>query len=327
MLLDNQNNSTPTKNLSLIIPVYNEEQGLKAFHQELEEILSQNNFSHETIFVNDGSIDLSGNIIEDLCKNNSQVQGIHFSRNFGHEAAMIAGIDHANGEAIICMDADLQHPPQKIPEMYEMYKSGYEVINMIRNKNDGQGFIHSILSGLFYRFINTISPVKLLPNASDFFLISHRVAGVLKNDFRERNRFLRGFIQIIGFRNGSLRYNAEKRKFGKSKYSFLKLIRLSFNAIASFSNLPLRLGIGAGVIFALFSVILGIYSIVMRIIGSPPSGYTTLVVLVSFAFSIQFFLIGFIGMYVGYNFDETKKRPIYIIDKTSKSKQQDVFKE
>ncbi len=310
-----QNGTGSRKDVSIIISAYNEKAVLNNLKTAVIEALHGTDFDYEVIFVNDGSTDGSAEIISKICTENSNFKEIHFSTNFGHEAAMIAGIDYAKGEAVICMDADLQHPPGKIPEMLDKHKNGFDIVNMVRSENDDAGIFSSFFSKMFYRVINAISPVKLLENASDFFLISHRVAAILRNDFRERNRFLRGFIQIIGFKKTSIAYKASSRSHGKTKYSFLKLIKLSLNAIASFSRLPLHLGIGAGVIFGLFSIIVGIYSIIMHMLDSPPPGYTTLVVLISFAFSIQFFLIGFIGIYVGYNFEESKKRPIYIIEK------------
>jgi len=303
---------------AVVVSVYNEAEGLNAFTSQLLDVLRKIKIRFEVIFVNDGSRDASGRIIDEIVSANPEVcKAIHFSRNFGHEAAMIAGIDYANAEAIVCMDADLQHPPDSLPQMYQKFCSGTDIINMIRSENDDNGFLKGIFSRTFYRMMNRISPVKLVENASDFFLISKRVAEVLRNDFRERNRFLRGFIQIVGFSKDTLEFHAGIRQFGKSKYSFYKLVKLSFNAIVSFSRVPLHLGMIAGIVFAIFTLIVGIYSIIMHVVGTPPPGYTTLVVLISFAFSIQFFLIGFIGMYVGYNFEESKKRPIYIVDRTN----------
>ncbi|MFO7790783.1 MAG: glycosyltransferase family 2 protein [Bacteroidales bacterium] len=317
MLSDKEKGQNPSKTLSIVASVYNEAEGLELFHNTLSDILQNMHIDFEVIFVNDGSSDGSDIIIDKLSKSYDYCKAIHFSRNYGHEAAMIAGIDNAKGEAIICMDADLQHPPSSIPDMYQAYREGTEIINMIREDNADSGFLKSFFSKMFYRLLNKLSPVELVENASDFFLISHRVADILRHDFRERNRFIRGFIQIIGFKKSSLTYSATSRQYGKSKYSFFKLLKLSFNAVVSFSKAPLHLGMIAGIIFALLAVIVGIYSIIMHILGSPPPGYTTIVVFISFAFSVQFFLIGFIGIYVGYNFEESKKRPIYIIDRIS----------
>lgn len=224
---------------------------------------------------------------------------------------MIAGIDHAAGEMIICMDSDLQHPPDMIPDIYSRFAKGdVDVINMIRKDRKTK-----VSSGLFYKMLNLISPYHLESNASDFFALSGRIATILREDYRERVRFLRGFIQIIGFKRATLEFTAPERKEGKSKYSFRKLFSLSVTAIATLSKLPLKIGIYLGLISGLFSIILAIYSIIMKIIEQPVSGYTTIIVFLGIMFSIQFIILGIIGEYIGFLFDEQKKRPIYIVEK------------
>jgi glycosyltransferase involved in cell wall biosynthesis len=301
--------------LSVIVSVFNEEAVLKLFFAELGRQLTVDpDVCYEIIFVNDGSTDNSLKILENLANENQAVKVLSFSRNYGHEAAMIAGIDHSSGEVIICMDADLQHPPSKIPEMLNKYKEHYDVVNMVRRENRGVGVIKKFTSKMFYYFLNLISPFKFEPNASDFFLISSRVAEILRNDFRERARFLRGFIQIIGFRRTTVEFVAPKRVQGESKYSLFKLFKFSLNVIFTFSYFPLRLGIFSSLTAGCFGLLMVIYSIVKKIQGQAPPGYTTILVLISIFFSIQFFITGVLGEYMGYIFDENKKRPIYIID-------------
>lgn len=303
-------------NISIVISVFNENQSLQNCFKALNGMqYSLPNYSFNFIFVNDGSTDDSGKILQKLSMEHKNVTHIKLSRNYGHEAAMLAGIDYANADAIICTDADLQHPPEKIPEMIEKFEDGNDIVKMVRsNRNDG-GLYKRITSSLFYSLLNVISPIQFDKNASDFFLISDRVANILKTDFRERTRFIRGILQCIGYNQTCITFEAPARKSGKTKYSFSKLMLLSIDAIASFSKLPLHLGLIVGIIFALFSLGVGVYSLIMKIIGETPPGYTTLVVFVSFAFAVQFILIGIIGVYIGYNFDESKKRPIYLIDK------------
>jgi polyisoprenyl-phosphate glycosyltransferase len=302
--------------ISIIISVYNEEQVLSSFYQNLMEVLERQKYEYEIIFVNDGSLDLSQNIIDGFITENPKVKSILFSRNFGHEAAMIAGIDHVTGEMIICMDSDLQHPPAMIPEMYNRFvMEDVDIINMVR-KEHRQNFT----SKLFYKILNLISPYNFEANASDFFVISDRIAKILKQDYRERVRFLRGYIQIIGFKKTTLNFTAPERKEGKSKYSFNKLFALSITAVATLSKLPLKIGIYLGLISGLFSVLLAIYSIIMKIIDQPVSGYTTIIVFLGIMFSIQFIILGIIGEYLGFLFDEQKKRPIYIVDKLNNLK-------
>lgn len=298
--------------LSVVISVFNEELILKDFYAEILNILENNHSEYELIFVNDGSTDRSGEII-DLLAINNKVKAIHFSTNFGHEAAMIAGVDYATGDAIICMDSDLQHPPRLIPQMLNRFLQGdVDIINMVSKQSNNKQ-----TAKIFYKTLNLISQHNLTVNASDFFLISARVAEILRKDYRERVRFLRGFIQIIGFKKATIEFEVENRKAGKSKYSFHKLVSLSVTAIATLSKLPLKVGIFMGLLSGLFSLFVAIYSIIMKFIDQPVSGYTTIIVFLGVMFSIQFFILGIIGEYIGFLFDEQKKRPIYIIDKTS----------
>lgn len=298
--------------LSVVVSVFNEELVLNEFYNKILEVLENCHPDYELLFVNDGSTDKSKSIIESFTSNN-KVKCIHFSTNFGHEAAMIAGIDFASGEVIICMDSDLQHPPTMIPEMLSCYKSqDVEIINMVSKDSAKR-----TKSKYFYKTLNLISHYNLAVNASDFFLVSARVADILRKDYRERVRFLRGFIQIIGFNKTTIEFEVPNRQAGKSKYSIQKLISLSITAIATLSKLPLKIGVFMGLISALFSLIVAVYSIVMKFIDQPVSGYTTIIVFLGFMFSIQFFILGIIGEYIGFIFDEQKKRPIYIIDKIS----------
>ena len=298
---------------SIVVSVYNEEAVLEMFYKHLSEVLNKETDVFEIIFVNDGSKDRSLSILSDIAHSDNRVRVINFSRNFGHEAAMLAGIDNSMGDAVICMDSDLQHPPVLIPEMLAKCKEGYDVINMVRKERKDAGFFKRMTSKLFYKFINMISPVKLVPNASDFFLISRPVADVLRDGFRERTRFLRGLIQIVGFNATTLDYVAPERAAGESHYSLFKLMRLSTSAVASFSKTPLKIGIYSGFVFVVLSILMIIYSIVMWIVDKPVSGYTTLIIFLCAFAGIQLLVIGAIGNYIGFIFDEVKQRPQYII--------------
>lgn len=303
--------------LSVVVSVYNEEKALREFYKETNKILEQiknSGWEHELIFVNDGSADNSLSILEELAKEDHDVKLISFSRNFGHEAAMIAGIDHSTGDGIICMDADLQHPPECIPQIIEKFDAGYEVINMVRTKNESAGLIKNITSSGFYWLINHISDVHFEPNASDFFAISSHVAQVLKDNYREKVRFLRGYVQNVGFKKTNIEYEARARVAGESKYSIKKLFIFSINTILCFSNMPLKLGIYAGVFSAALGVLVMVYTLCTR--QGAPSGYATIVVLLCFMFAMMFLLIGIIGEYIAILFTELKDRPVYIIEKT-----------
>ena len=227
---------------------------------------------------------------------------------------MIAGIDYSRGDGIICMDADLQHPPQCIPEILEKFDEGYQVVSMARTRNESAGWFKNLASPAFYRLINLLSDVKLESNASDFFGISRKVSQVLKKHYRERVRFLRGYVQNVGFKKTVIPYEARARAAGKSKYSIRKLLRFSVNTILCFSNLPLKLGIYAGVFAALLGVGVMVYTLFTR--GGAPSGYATIVVLNCFMFAILFLIVGIIGEYISILFAELKDRPIYIVEDT-----------
>ena len=242
------------KKVSVVVSVFNEEEALPMFYREAGRVLEAQDWDYEMIFVNDGSRDESRAVLYRMAKLDPHVKVIHFSRNFGHEAAMIAGIDFASGDAVICMDADLQHPPAVLPEMLRCFQDGYDVISMVRTANRSAGLIKNLTSGGCYTVINALSGVNFEKNASDFFGLSRRAAEVMRKEYRERVRFLRGYVQLIGFRRTVLEYEAADRAAGHSKYSIRKLFRFSMDTIMSFSDLPLRLGIWAGG----FSGILGI---------------------------------------------------------------------
>lgn len=303
--------------LSVVVSVYNEEKALREFYKETNKILEQikkSGWEHELIFVNDGSADNSLSILEELAREDRDVKLISFSRNFGHEAAMIAGIDYSTGDGIICMDADLQHPPECIPKIIEKFNAGYEVINMVRTQNKSAGLVKNVTSSGFYWLINHISDVHFEPNASDFFAISRHVAQVLKDNYREKVRFLRGYVQNVGFKKTNIEYEARARVAGESKYSIKKLFIFSINTILCFSNMPLKLGIYAGVFSAALGVIVMFYTLLTR--QGAPSGYATIVVLLCFMFAMMFVLIGIIGEYIAILFTELKDRPVYIVEKT-----------
>lgn len=301
-----------TEKLCVVVSVYNEEAALPLCHGRLTEVLSESGRDYTLLFVNDGSRDRSAEILDCLAANDPHVRVLHFSRNFGHEAAMIAGIDYAEG-AVICMDADLQHPPQCIPAILAKLDEGFDVISMVRTANRSAGIIKNFTSSAFYGVMNALSGTRFEKNASDFFAVSARAAEVLRHDYRERVRFLRGYVQSLGFRSTVLQYEAAERAAGQSKYSLAKLFRFSMNTIMSFSDLPLRLGIYAGIASGLLGLLLLIYSIVMKVRNGAPEGYTTIVVVICFMFAVLFLILGIMGQYIGVLFEEVKGRPIYIV--------------
>lgn len=299
--------------ISVVVSVYNEELSLGEFYKVTSVLLEQCIWDYELIFVNDGSVDNSYRILCEFAETNPKVHVINFSRNFGHEAAMLAGIDYAHGDGIVCMDADLQHPPESIPDIIKKFEEGFDVISMIRLSRADGGIVKKITSALFYKVLNSLSPVKFENNASDFFALSRRVADVLKKDYREKVRYLRGFVQSVGFNKTTLNYEAKERIAGTSHYNFRKLLKFSMTTLCSFSDMPLRLGIYAGSLCGFCGLALMIYSIICKIFFEIPGGYTTIIVALCFMFAITLFVIGVIGQYISVLFSEVKDRPIYIV--------------
>lgn len=304
-----------SKLLSIIVSVYNEESVLNRFYEAFLAFCPNIKWNYELIFVNDGSTDNSLNILTDICAQNPNVKVINLSRNYGHEAAMIAGIDNAVGDGLICMDSDLQHPLECIPGIIAKFEEGFEVINMVRTSNSSVGIFHRLASSLFYKLVNRLSrDAEFAENASDFFAISQRVADVLRNNYREKVRFLRGYVQSVGFKKTTLPYSAAARAGGKSHYSLRKLLHLSASSIVSFSDFPLKVGIYAGIFCALCGIATFIYTLITY--HDAPSGYATIVTLICLLFAAMFIVIGIIGEYIAVLFAELKDRPIYLIDRT-----------
>ena len=302
------------KILSVVVSVYNEEQALEEY-TEMKRVVDTLSWNHELIFVNDGSSDGSLEVLKALASEDQKVKLISFSRNFGHEAAMIAGLDYSTGDGVVCMDADLQHPPECIPDILAKFEEGYQVISMVRTRNKSAGLIKNITSSGFYWLINCISDVHFEPNASDFFAVSRSVAEVLKGNYREKVRFLRGYVQNVGFQKTTLEYEAGVRGAGESKYSLKKLFIFSVNTILCFSNMPLKLGIYAGILSGAAGMAVLVYTLFTR--QGAPSGYATIVVLICFMFAMMFPLIGIIGEYIAILFTELKDRPVYIVRETA----------
>ncbi len=302
------------KILSVVVSVYNEEEALPLFYETVRPVLEGLSWDFELLFVNDGSRDGSLQILRELAADDEKVKVISFSRNFGHEAAMIAGIDYACGDGVVCMDADLQHPPECLAEIVEKLDEGYSIINMVRTRNTSAGLIKNITSSAFYKLINVVSDVSFEENASDFFAVSRQAAEVMRSNYREKVRFLRGYVQNIGFKKATITYEAHDRVAGESKYSLRKLFAFCMNTIMCFSNLPLKLGIYAGIGAAGLGTAVMVYTLCTR--QGAPSGYTTIVILNCFMFAILFLIVGIIGEYIAVLFSELKDRPIYIVEET-----------
>lgn len=306
--------------VSVVVSIFNEEESIDKFYSVCSEELNKLNKSYELIFVNDGSIDNSSSLLDAIAHKDMNVSVVQFSRNFGHEAAMIAGIDYATGDCIICMDGDLQHPPKCIHDIVEKFEEGYEIVSMIRTERKDGGLFRKITSNAFYGILNKVAGTHFVKNSSDFFAIDEKVASVLRRDYREKVRYLRGYVQSVGFRSTTLEFTAAAREAGQSKYTFKKLVNFSVNTILSFSDMPLKAGISFGIVAAILGLIVMISTFVDRyVLKNTPDGYPTIIVVMCFMFSALFLLIGIIGEYISVLFKEIKDRPIYIVSEITEN--------
>lgn len=307
------------QNISIVVSLYNEEEGLSYFWQLLKETLQkETQLQFELIWVNDGSTDKTQFLIDQIRKQNTVDNidniGIEFSKNFGHESAMIAGIDNATGDAIICIDSDGQHPPEEISKMIQAFNKGDDIVLMQRLHREDNSFLKKFFSKLFYKGINFLSAVKFERNSTDFFLISKEIGEVLKYNFRDQTRFIRGFVQSVGFSKTTLSFKAPTREHGESSYSYWSLLKLAFDAIFSFSNKPLRISIGLSMLFIFVTILLGGYSLYMYLNSDmAPTGYTTIILFLSTSFSTLFIALSILSLYFEKLIKEVRKRPIYIV--------------
>lgn len=299
--------------LSVVVPVYNEEENLSAIYNRLSIVLKKLGVSYEAIFVDDGSLDNSFELLEELRQKDGRIKILKFSRNFGHQVAITAGMNYSSGEAVITIDADLQDPPEVIEELYENYKSGYDIVYAAREKRKGETFFKLATAFIFYRIFNGLTNINMPVDTGDFRLMSRRAVNAL-NEIREKDRFLRGLVSWIGFRQTKVFYKREKRNRGVSKYPIFKMVSFAFNGITSFSRLPLRVSLVIGIICGLSSLVYLLISLVYFFLGKTLAGWTSLVALITFFGSVQLFSIGILGEYIGRIFDEVKNRPLYLID-------------
>jgi len=303
--------------LSLIIPVFNEEKNIQPLHEELSSTISKlDNYEFEIIFVNDGSTDNSLEEIKKIENQDQRIKTIDFSRNFGKEMAITAGINTCQGDACIMIDSDLQHPVEKISDFLEKWKQGGEVIIGVRKSNKGEGLIKKIGSYFFYKIINKISATKIIPNATDFRLLDRIVIDEF-NRMTERNRMTRGLIDWLGFKREFVEFNANPRVNGKASYSTWKLFHLAFDSIVSLSFFPLKLAGYLGVIITVLSGILGLFMFITNYVtGSLNfSGPAILAVIILFLIGIVLVCLGFIALYIANIHAEVGNRPMYIIRK------------
>mgnify|MGYP000876391117 CR=1 FL=1 len=310
------------KKVSILIPAYNEELSLFKLYSKIEEVISPYmDYEWEILFVNDGSSDNTLDVIRTLRRQDERVNYIDLSRNFGKEAAMLAGFDYATGDCLIIMDADLQHPPYTIPEMLKYWEEGYDDVYAKRIVRGKESLIRRHLSLLYYRILQKTTRVEILPNVGDFRLLDRCCINALKQ-LRESQRYTKGMYCWIGFRKKEILFEQEDRVVGHSSFNFLSLISLAIEGITSFTVAPLRLSTFAGIIVSFIAFIYMCVIMIKTLIwGEEVQGFPTLMVVILFLGGIQLLSLGIIGEYIGRIFNETKKRPTYIAREYNGTKQ------
>lgn len=305
----------PSPSLSVVIPVYNEEDNVELLYRRLHAALSDMG-SVEYIFVNDGSQDQTLPKVRQLREQDSAVKFISFSRNFGHQVAVTAGLDVATGEAVVIIDADLQDPPEVIPELYRKFQEGYDVVYALRSQRRGEGFLKKATAKIFYRLLRFLTGFSIPVDVGDFRLMSRRAVEVF-NQLRERHRYVRGMVSWLGFRQAGVSYIRDPRHSGETKYSVGKMLKLATDGITSFSNVPLQFAGHLGFWISGGSLLYILYIIGMKLFTDKPVlGWASTMTAIIFFGGIQMMTLGVIGEYIGRISDEVKQRPIYIVAET-----------
>jgi dolichol-phosphate mannosyltransferase len=297
--------------LSVVIPSYNEQENIRELYKELKLHLDQLDESWELIFVDDGSKDKTWKLIKSLHIENQRVKGIQFSRNFGHQYALFSGLAVAKGNAVITMDADLQHPPSVIPELVDEWRKGSKIVNTVRQELDNLSGFKKLTSRLYYKVFSFLTGVHIQKGMADFRLLDRQVLKTILK-FDEDGLFLRGIVQWLGFPSSSVTFKCRERFRGQTKYSLKKMIKFAVDGILSFSVIPLRLGILVGMLISLFSFYLIFHSIYAYYQGLTVPGWTTTVTVLSFMFGTLFILLGLIGEYIGKILIQVRARPRFI---------------
>lgn len=307
--------SRPT--FSVVAPVYNEEQLLPEFYRRTVTMLEALGEPFEIVLVNDGCRDRSPEIMRDLHAQDSRVKIVNFSKNFGHQLAITAGIDHARGAAVVIIDSDLQDPPEVIPELIKRWREGYQVVYAVRAEREGETWFKQITATTFYRLIARITNVDIPVDTGDFRLMDRRVVDALSS-MREHHRFMRGMSAWVGFQQTGVPYKRDARTAGETKYPLRKMLKFALDGITSFSYLPLQLATYTGFIITILSLIGIILTIVLRLIPGVYAfeGQATTLVTVLFLGGVQLIFLGIIGEYLGRIYDEVKRRPLYIVAET-----------
>ncbi len=298
---------------SVVVPAFNEEAIINEAYKKLTKVMDSINEEYELVFINDGSKDNTVNLIKEICTNDKRVKLLDFSRNFGHQIAISAGIDYASGQAVVIIDADLQDPPEVIPEMIKKWKEGYEVVYGKRIKRKGETIFKKVTAYVFYRLLKYLTNYEIPTDTGDFRLIDYKVCNALRS-INEKSRFMRGIISWIGFKQMCVEYVREERKAGKSKYPVRKMIRFALDGITSFSYRPLRVATYLGLLLSAGAFLYFFYAVYQYFFNiSTVQGWTSTIAATVLFDGIILVMLGIIGEYVGRIYEETKDRPLYIL--------------
>jgi glycosyltransferase involved in cell wall biosynthesis len=305
--------------ISVVIPLLNEEGNIPLLYITLSEVLEKISSDYEIIFVDDGSKDQSFARIVEICTQNERVLGIALSKNFGHQIALTAGMEHSSGELVITMDADMQHPPEVIHDLYKKHLEGFDIVNTVRTETADSGRFKKITSRGFYKIINNLSDIHIEPGAADFRLMNRKTVNAFLQ-LKEKNRFTRGLISWMGFKQAMVPYTAPARFSGKSKYSVLKMFRFAADGITSFSAKPLRISFYSGIMVSLIGLLYAIYAVIEYFGGKTIPGWTSILLSILIIGGIQLISIGIIGEYLARVFNEAKGRPLYYVKEYTSDK-------
>ena len=298
--------------ISIVTPVYNEEDNVVFFHEEITKVMKTTGMDYELIYVNDGSRDRTDELIRELAEKDPHVRAITFARNFGHQTAITCGMDFARGDAVITMDGDMQHPPELIPLLLEKWKDGYDIVQTIRTSTEDSGFIKKITSAGYYKVINSISKTPVTPGGSDFRLMNRKSLDVFLR-FREHARFIRGIVGGLGFKQTTIKFEAPARHAGVSKFSINKMLHFAMDGILTNSTTPLRAAFYAGAVSGFIGILLILHVLYSYLVGNTVPGWATMTILIAFFGSANLVGLGIIGEYIGRIYEESKNRPLYWI--------------
>jgi glycosyltransferase involved in cell wall biosynthesis len=308
------NTPAAVPDISVVLPVYNEEAGLPELHRRVAAVLAGQGWSYEIILVNDGSRDRSWQKIVELSNADRCVVGINLSRNFGHQIAITAGVQYSRGAAVVVMDSDLQDPPELIPELYAKFREGFDVAYAQRRTREGETWFKEVTAKLFYRLIRRMTTIDIPVDTGDFRLMSRRVVDDLKR-LGEQSRFVRGLVTWVGYNQTPVLYDRNKRYGGETKYPIAKMMKFALDGITGFSSQPLRLASHVGLFFAFASLALMVVLTIYKIAGGQGiiPGWTSLAVAVLFLGGVQLLAIGILGEYIGRIYEEVKRRPLFLV--------------